>query len=188
MKKITIINYNTIWSFLILVCFTSCKKFLDVIPKDQVSDATIWSSTGNADLFLNTIYGQLPDVQVWRQGTSAEDPEENFSDNSMNGVDWRYSRMVYATSIYTPSDAPNHWFWYNNIRSCNLFLEKIAASNLDSSWKRERSAEARYLRAFFYQMLWIHYGGVPIITQVLDRNTEGDSIFYARNTSEEVFK
>ncbi len=188
MNKIAITNCKIIYCFSILICLTSCKKFLDVIPKDQVSDATVWSSTGNADLFLNTIYGTLPDVQVWRQGTSAEDPEENFSDNSMNGVDWRYSRMVYATSIYTPSDAPNHWFWYKSIRSCNLFLQKVAASNLDTSWKRERSAEARYLRAFFYQMLWIHYGGVPIITTVLDRNTEGDSIFYQRNTSEEVFK
>lgn len=168
---------------------TSCEKdFLEVEPKDQISNDAAWSTTSNADLFLNDIYSDLPDIFTWRQGTSAEDPEENFSDNSMNGVDWRYSRVTYATSAYTPSTAPNHWFWYDSIRKCNLFIENVRASNLDDSWKTLRLAEARFLRAFYYQMLWIHYGGVPIITDVLDRHTDGESIFKPRNTSDEVFQ
>lgn len=64
----------------------------------------------------------------------------------------------------------------------------MGASSLDTSWKKKRVAEARFLRAFFYQMLWIHYGGAPIITNVMDRNSQGDSIFRVRNTTDEVFK
>ena len=191
MKNITINVNNKITLLILLILMMglgSCKKFLEVIPKDQISDASVWSTTQNADLFLNNIYKDLPDVMVWRQGTSAEDPEENFSDNSMNGVDWRPSRTIYALGNYTSSNAPNHWFWYNSIRSCNLFIENVTASNLDTSWKKQSLLQVRFLRAFFYQMLWIHYGGVPIITNVLDRFTQGDSIFHARNTSDEVFK
>jgi len=191
MKNITI-NVNSKITLLILLImmmgFASCEKSLEVIPKAQISDVSIWNSKSNADLFLNNIYKDLPDVTVWRQGTSAEDPEENFSDNSMNGVDWRNSRTIYAKSIYTPSDYINHWFWYSSIRNCNLFIEKVTASSLDDTWKKGRLTEVRFLRALFYQMLWIHYGGVPIITNVLDRYTQGDAIFYARNTSDEVFK
>lgn len=173
---------------LLITGVTSCNDFLSVIPKSRISDASLWNSTDNADLFLNDIYGDLPDPFVWGQGNSAEDPEENYSDNSMNSVSWRYSRTVYAKSLYTPANAPNYWFYYSSIRKCNLFIEKVRSSDLDTSWKKERLAEARFLRAFFYQVLWTHYGGVPIITDVLDRNTQGDSIFRARNTSDEVFK
>src|SRR5690606_28397421 len=99
-----IINYTLKISFVLFFWgITSCNEdFLEVEPKDQISNDAVWSTTENADLFLNSIYADLPDIFVWRQGTSAEDPEENFSDNSMNGVDWRYSRTTYATSVYTP--------------------------------------------------------------------------------------
>lgn len=189
MKTIELNSTKIILMFF-LVGILSCDldNYLDVEPKNQISDAAVWNSETNADLFLNDIYSDLPSIFVWRQGTSAEDPEENFSDNSMNGVDWRYSRLVYAKSSYTPSDAPNHWFWYTSIRKCNLFIEKVASSNLEEAWKENRLAEVRFLRAFFYQMLWTRYGGVPIITGVLDRHVDGDAIFNERASSDEVFE
>lgn len=164
------------------------KDFLEVSPQDRISEVVLWSTKENADLFLHDMYNDMPDIHVWRQGTSAEDAEENFSDNSMNGVEWRYSRAVYAKSLHTPSNPPNHWFWYNSIRKANLFIENITNSSLDDTRKKERIAEARFLRALFYEMLWIHYGGVPIITEVQDRVTEGDDIYKPRNTSDEVYK
>ena len=174
----------------IIMVFTSCNKdVLEIEPKDQISDLTVWKDKENAELFLNSIYGDLPTIHQWRSwGTSAEDPEENFSDNSMNGVDWRQSRVVYAPAVYTPSNTVNHWYWYNSIRSCNLFITKVTGSKLDEVWKKQKLAETRFLRAFFYHLLWARYGGVPIITEVLDRNSQGEGIFKARNTTEEVFK
>lgn len=35
---------------------------------------------------------------------------------------------------------------------------------------------------------WTRYGGVPIISKVLGLNTQGDSIFKARNSDSETFK
>ncbi|WP_353196658.1 RagB/SusD family nutrient uptake outer membrane protein [Parapedobacter defluvii] len=162
---------------------------LEIEPKDQVSNLTVWSEPTSADLFLNTIYGDIPTLNQWRSwGISAEDPEENYSDNSMNGVDWRYSRTVYATSVYTPSTTISHWPLYTSIRACNIFIENISAIDLDAEWKKTRLAEARFLRAYFYQYLWVRYGSIPVITEVLDRNTQGDSIFRPNNTSDEVFE
>lgn len=175
-------------SFISIVFFGCNKDFLEVSPQDRISEAVLWNSKENSDLFLNDMYSELPDIHVWRQGTSAEDAEENFSDNSMNGVEWRYSRAVYAKSLYTPSNAPNHWFWYNSIRKANLFIGSISNSDLDMNWKKERLAEARFLRALFYQMLWIHYGGVPIVTKVQNRETDGDAIFEPRSSSDEVYR
>ncbi|QEH42739.1 RagB/SusD family nutrient uptake outer membrane protein [Chitinophaga sp. XS-30] len=166
--------------FFSLLTLSSCSKFLDVAPKDQVSDATLWSTTGNADLFLNDVYASVPTLETG-------DPWENFSDNSMNGQAGRVSTNIYGPSIYTPSNAPNRWGQYVNIRKANLFIEKVTASALPDDWKALRLAEARFLRAYFYSILWMYHGGVPIITDVLNQNEQGDEVFRPRNTSQETF-
>ncbi|MEO5998005.1 MAG: RagB/SusD family nutrient uptake outer membrane protein [Chitinophagaceae bacterium] len=166
---------------LLVVSVSSCKKFLEVQPKDQVTSASLFESTSNADLFLNNVYAGL-------QGPfNTFDPTENFTDNSMNGVNGQVSRVLYATSVYTASNAPSYWGLYNNIRAANLFIQNVNASALDAVWKKLRVAEARFLRAYFYHILWTHYAGVPVITDVLNQS-QGDSIFRARNTDVETYK
>ncbi len=159
----------------------SCSKFLDVVPRDQVSDGTLWTNTANADLFLNDIYASIPTLDT-------NDPWENFSDNSMNGQAGRVSTTIYGPGIYTPSNTPNRWGQYTNIRKCNLFIEKVTASTLPDDWKTLRLAEARFLRAYFYSLLWTYHGGVPIITDVLNIDEQGDGVFRSRNTAEETYQ
>jgi hypothetical protein len=166
---------------LLVIGLASCQKFLEVQPKDQVTANSVFESTSTADLFLNSIYAGIPGP------FNTFDPTENFTDNAMNGVNGQVSRVLYATSVYTPSNAPSYWGLYNNIRASNLFINKVTASILGDSWKKQRLAEARFLRAYFYQILWTHNGGVPIITDVLKQD-QGDSIFRSRNTDEETFK
>lgn len=179
------INFNIIkrvvFTSLTLASF-SCSDFLQVESKDQVSDETLWSSTGNADLFLNNAYSGLPGP------FNTFDPWENFTDNAMNGVNGQPSKTLYANSVYTASNTPNNWGMYANIRRCNVFIEKATASSLPEAWKKVRLAEARFVRAYYYTLLWTTHGGVPIITDVLNQNTQGDAIFRPRNTSDETYK
>ena len=160
--------------------FFSCKKFLEVNPRDQVSDGTLWENTANADLFLNDIYASVPSTDI-------SDPWENYSDNSMNGQAGRVSTNIYGPSIYTPSNAPGVWGQYTNIRKANLFIAKATASKLPEAWKKTRIAEARFLRAYFYSLLWTYHGGVPIIKEVLNLKEQGEEVFRARNTAQETF-
>ncbi|WP_185213143.1 RagB/SusD family nutrient uptake outer membrane protein [Sphingobacterium mizutaii] len=170
---------------LILIFITcslvSCKEYLEVTPKDQVSDGTLWSTSSNADLFLNNIYASIPTIDVG-------DPWENFSDNSINGQAGRVSTNIYGPSIYTPSNAPSQWAHYANIRKCNLFIARVGASALPDDWKKTRLAEARFLRAYFYSLLWTYHGGVPIITDVLNQNEMGEDVFRARNTAAQTIE
>ncbi|MDQ6477059.1 RagB/SusD family nutrient uptake outer membrane protein [Dyadobacter sp. LHD-138] len=170
----------------ILVCLLltqlSCSDFLEVESREQVSDATLWQTTGNADLFLNNVYSGIPGP------FNTFDPGENFTDNAMNGVNGQTSRTLYANSVYTPSNAPSAWGRFTNIRACNLFIEKVTASQLPEPWKKVRLAEARFVRAYYYMLLWTNYGGVPIIDNVLNQNEQGDEIFRARNTAEETYQ
>jgi hypothetical protein len=170
----------------------SCKKTLDesldVVPGNSLTNASVWSSSSTADVFLNTIYGYLPD------GNNQYDPFDNWSDNSICGFAWPVSRTEAQQANYTPStlsfdQLPYTWgTLYRNIRACNVFIANVSTSALDTGYKRSKIAESRFLRAFFYQELWMAYGGVPVITNPLDISTQGDSVFRARNTSEETFQ
>ncbi|HMF73672.1 MAG TPA: RagB/SusD family nutrient uptake outer membrane protein, partial [Flavitalea sp.] len=176
-KKIKIAS-----ALLLIAGLLSCNKFLDVDPKDQITDNTLWGATGNADLFLNNIYAGLPDPY------NVLESEDTWTDNAMAGYNYYVSRTIYARSEYTPSNAPNYWIHFDNVRKCNVFIENVTASTLPDAWKKQRLAEARFLRAYFYQLLWTHYGGVPIITVALNKALQGDSIFAPRNTDEETFE
>ncbi|KAA9349025.1 RagB/SusD family nutrient uptake outer membrane protein [Larkinella humicola] len=181
LSRLMKLNGKVALLFLILGVF-SCKDFLDVAPKDQISDDIVWTDAATADLFLNNVYSGLPGP------FNGFDPWENFTDNAMNGVNGLPSRVLYSPSVYTASNAPNWWGQYANIRRANLFIEKVTASAFPDTWKKPKIAEARFLRAYYYQLLWTAHGGVPIITSSLNQNTQGDAIFRARNTDEETYK
>ncbi|QNL51540.1 RagB/SusD family nutrient uptake outer membrane protein [Olivibacter sp. SDN3] len=166
---------------------TACSdRQLEVIPRDRLSDATIWTDAGTADLFLNDIYNNLPDGNNW------EDPFENYSDNSMSGFSWASSRNLEQESSYTPAVYPAgtlNIYWdtnYGHIRKCNVFIDKVTSAELPEEYKSARIAEARFLRAYFYHILWMAYGGVPLITEPLDRLTQEDAIFRPRASAEET--
>ena len=160
-----------------LALLSACEDWLEIEPKDRFGDTTVWGSEENADMFLNDIYNQLPHLNNETQNL------DQYSDNSYVGAEWMNAR----TTIYTGALSPTSWIpgpwdmwkWgrqnnddakgqYERIRSCNLFITKVTESDFSAEYKKERLAEARFLRAWFYHYLWMAYGGVPIITEVLD--------------------
>ncbi|MEO7048226.1 MAG: RagB/SusD family nutrient uptake outer membrane protein [Ferruginibacter sp.] len=189
-KILRISIYISLSVFTVLV--QSCNdKLLDIVPRDRLTDQNVWTDQGTADLFLNDIYTGLPDGDNWY------DPIENWSDNSICGFPWPNSRQNIQQSLQSPAnagfsgDVGNFLDWtvqFTNIRRCNVFIKKVTASSFSDDFKAQKIAEARVLRAYFYQVLWMTYGGVPLITDVLDAATQGDSIFYARSTSDETLQ
>lgn len=185
-------NKNIFIACLLLISLYSCKKddSLNVIPRDRLSDATVWTDQSTADVFLNDIYGKLPDGNNWY------DSPENWSDNSVCGYNWTNSRNIIQQASYTPSTPvfsgdygyiPYDWkVLYGYIRKCNLFIESVTASQLADSYKKLRIAEARFLRSYFYHLLWMTYGGVPLVKQVLNSTEQGEAIFIERSSSDET--
>ena len=193
MKKFVSLRIYAVLALPFLVA--SCNDAaLDIVPKDQLTDATIWQSAENAGLFLNDIYYELnpgPVSSVWTALPSeiSNDPLDNFSDNSVSGnLAGIPSYEAFTQGAYSPSIPifNDHWSnMYANIRKCNILIEKVGSSDFADEAKESLIAQARFLRAYFYKWLIDLYGGVPIITKPLDRNVDGDGIFAARNTYEE---
>ena len=175
---------------LLIISISACKKdsFLTVPPKGLLTNATTFSSESNADLFVNDIYNQLPDIN------NEDEVLDQYTDNDFVGAAWMTGQSTVRSNAINPANVPGgpagSFSWttqYSNIRKCNVFLQEVAANkaNFSASWYTQRVAEVTFLRAFFYSILYTNYGGVPIITIPLD-DANGSNIFNARNTADQT--
>ncbi len=192
-------NYFLLYSCILLLAvgLYSCKKdFLDNTDKTKLTDDNQWASEGNADIFLNDIYNNLPDMY------NSPENLDNFTDD--NDAGFYYGSWSFKQGIVNPAstyyviwggDAGtadiSRFNWsdaYTTIRKCNLFIQKIAENrkNFSDDWYNKRLDEVRFLRAFYYSNLFLHLGGVPIITEPQTRD-DSTTLFKARNTYEETF-
>lgn len=200
---ITIKKISRYAGLVLLSCILfSCKKsFLEITPTNQLSAESIFADQAGGDVFLNDIYNNLPDEEGGNY--YVYDPFENYGDNAVSGFHWTMSWVLGVTKSYGPAvynpGLYNHTYpampfmydhMYANIRKCNLFIEKVNEnpSHFPDAWRVKRLAEARFLRAFYYHFAWMAYGGVPIVTEVLNRQEQGDSIFKPRNTYQETYQ
>lgn len=182
---------------LMLVSVFSCTQdFLDNVDKSKLTDVTQWASEGNADIFLNDVYSNLPNF--WNQPENLD----NFTDDNDAGFyytsyNWKQGIISPSSNNYTvwggitgPADLVNWPATFTAIRKCNTFIQKVKehAGNFSSDWMDKRIDEARFLRAYYYSELWMHLGGLPIITDVLDRGTmDSSQIYNKRSSFEETF-
>ncbi|UOE47504.1 RagB/SusD family nutrient uptake outer membrane protein [Mucilaginibacter sp. SMC90] len=198
MKKFN--KYNSYYSWLLLAVMVlpiaACKKYLDNTPKDSITGDVAWSSETTADLFLNDIYGQIND-----QGDTP-DPLDSYTDDNDGGPywkSWRWRQGIIGPGVEdgTPQEndggASNYEEWeavYSKIRKCNTFIQEVNAhaGNLSQAYRNKRIDEVRFLRAFFYSYLWMHVGGLPIITVPQDRNKDSQAdLFKSRSTFGDTF-
>ncbi|WP_415160203.1 RagB/SusD family nutrient uptake outer membrane protein [Parafilimonas sp.] len=180
--------------------FSACRKdsFLNVDNLSAVSSTTAFATEDAADLVLNDVYYYLPD-----EYDLVFDPFDNWTDNSMTGFSWSTSANAARTKATITSNTVFSYNWgggyqkssswlnwdylYTAIRKCNVFIAGLDASSLDDSYKEQRLGEAKVLRAYFYHIVWMLYGGGPIITVPDNRAEDGDSIYHARATFDENY-
>jgi hypothetical protein len=141
---------------------------LDLIPKDTLSDASFWKSTTDFQKAANALYAALPGVAVW-------DVDADLAYNNPNSV---------SNSTLTVPDTDGNWNTpYTQIRNCNNLIEKATGSPIASDIK-VYLAEAKFFRAFNYWKLYRLYGGVPLVTKVLDIGSE--ELYGTRNSAKET--
>jgi hypothetical protein len=165
MKKI---NIKQIFGLLIFVCMLGCTKDLDLSPKDALSDASFWKISSDFQKAANSMYSALP-------GFSYFDTDADLVFNNPNSV---------SNSTLTTPDTDGNWNnAYSRIRNCNNLLEKVAESPIADEVK-VYAAEAKFFRAYNYWGLYRLYGGVPIVTTVLDISSP--ELYGARNSAKET--
>ncbi|TCC98906.1 RagB/SusD family nutrient uptake outer membrane protein [Pedobacter psychroterrae] len=159
-----------------------------------VNDKEIYSNITQIRNVLNNVYSGLPngfsDIGTsWLAAASDEAEEVNNVETIQN----------FNTGNITPYSNPDD-VWnktYASIRNAKIFIQstdtitwKIWQYSNPTEYTRrvelikQYKAEAKFLTAFFYFELVKRYGGVPIVDEVIDKNTDWISRFPRRSFSD----
>jgi len=162
---------KTILYFLVLLLLTtsfSCSKFLEVKPKESISDQqTIFDKT-SSEQAVRGVYSAIADGGYY--GTSFQSIGYLSGDN----VQWTGSQSQVQEFInhkVSPDNSTISSAWsaiYRVINRANQVISKVAVVNdplLTEAYKNQLIGEAYFARALAYFDLARTWGGVPIITK-----------------------
>jgi hypothetical protein len=173
MKNIT---YKTVFSLamIFLMAASGCKKSLDLLPQDQLSEVAYFKNANDFKTFANQYYGSLRNFN----NSFADNPHYDGRADVFGGGG------AFGSGTNTVPVTDGNWNNnYTRIRACNFLLEK-AATFADKATIAQYIAEAKFFRAYAYFDLLQLYGGVPLITKTLD--LESPELYGARATREAI--
>lgn len=168
--------------FTILMCslaaLFSCDKVLDRKPLDKISDENVWQSESLLQGYVIDLYARFPSF--------AYIDMYNFSDEATSSGG--NSNPVTQGTMNKDNVPQEIEYWdYEYIRDCNLFLEKIGGTPISADLKRQLEGEVRVMRAVSYFEMAKRYGGVPLVTVVIDPYKPIDDGLKKRNKEIEIY-
>ncbi len=144
----------TIFCFLLL--FTSCKKFLDVIPESDIAKDELFNTAEGFEEALNGVYSRATQGDIYGNELTFGLPDvlaQNYSISFFDNMAYRQTALFNYTDAGFTGRRDAIWKGlYHAISSCNLILENIEEKkNLLSSENYALiKAEALALRAYFH--------------------------------------
>ncbi len=193
MKKI-----HTYILMLISLLFTSCQEdILNKEPLDIIGDNAVWDDEILIDTYLSQTYVECQ-FMVNESGVRDWSDAEMywFAALFINEVsdecraNWVQRMYAYKMGNLNIGGGLLEWWEpsYAIIRKLNGFIKSVPkAPSLPESFKRQRLAEARFLRAFNYFTLVKRYGGVPLITKVQRLDDPEHELFPIRNKESDIY-
>ena len=163
MKKI-------LYLFLAICTFNSC-NVLDMNPLDKISETNVWNDVSLIQLYVNAAYNFIPH-QYTNDMFSSKCDEVYCIHNWNNCTNLQEGEMT-SDNVTGYGNQVNFWASaYSNIRSINIFFDRIESSPIETSTKNQLKGEMQFLRAFIYANLIWRYGGVPIVSDLYDLNQD----------------
>src|SRR2546427_1814234 len=139
----------------------------------DVCSSDLWKTPDQFELAANDFYFSL-------KGPNYTEVNSDIAFGSGATVDLS---AVSNGSYLAPANSPVWNDAYTGIRATNYLLQKAAESGLGAQIDRW-VGEARFFRAYHYWNLVKTYGGVPLITKVLDV-TSGE-VYTPRSTQQRI--
>jgi hypothetical protein len=169
MKKIFLILFPAI------LLFSACeKRFLDLDPLDSVTEAAYFNTPDQFKAATNNLYSKM---LGWRTA------KVDYLDL---GTDLTALAQSYGRGVLVTAATDDYWTnTYKYLREVNIVLEKAKEYKADPAEIAQYIATAKFFRAYHHFFLLQRYGGVPLVTKVLDLNSP--ELQGKRNSRYEVF-
>lgn len=192
-------NLYILITSIVLAGAVSCTDFLERAPGDNMTKEELFSNIQTAEQYLDNAYCYLPDYQYNTEDLTGRYKLGDATDEGGFQQASGYPESPFDINLgsWNPSQMPMKRNWkdyYSCIRRCNNFIENYHLIPEDlstggASNRRERLlGEAYGLRGYFYFLLFKQWGGVPIITSVLDPGNVESLNGIKRATAEETLQ
>ncbi|PWJ56706.1 putative outer membrane starch-binding protein [Dyadobacter jejuensis] len=183
MKKITLL-----W----LVLFTSScsESFLELYPKDGLSEGNFYNTEEAYILLANGCYMPMRDYEKNQHWVLAELISDNGTHQN-NVVTGEAVRGVIDQFILVSDNSAYLDFWklsYSGITRCNKLLAELDREGVawsDLAFKERSAGEAYFLRALYYFNLVRQFGGVPLVTEPINSQ---EAVGVKRATEAQVYE
>ncbi|MBL4561462.1 MAG: RagB/SusD family nutrient uptake outer membrane protein [Labilibaculum sp.] len=183
-----------------LLAFISCQDdILDKKPLGSISDGVVWNDPVLIDSYLINLYARTPVFTNDATDISGAKSTElvgmytinELSDEATYGWGF-YSRFEVADAkgglLNINGGMLEYWeLPYKVIRALNMFIENLEDAPVSDEFKKVRTAEAKFLRAFNYFAMVKRYGGVPLITKAQKIDDPEEELYPVRNSEKEVY-
>jgi starch-binding outer membrane protein, SusD/RagB family len=141
-----------------LFLFSGCKKFLQTEPTDFITPETYFNTQAQLEAALRGVYDRLQSYTMyqdgwWSRGSASDEQYFNAQTQRME------------TNFFTSNESNVRDAWitcYQGIERSNLLLENINKPEMNESQRLEIKGQALFLRAYYYYLLVINYGDVPL--------------------------
>lgn len=181
MKRLTILT------LIGLLFFTACSD-LDIAPKNIISDDDLLTSESGLDIYMARMYSNMP--------------FEDFKYMAQWGVE--FNSWLGAMGIEGTGEAVNRdgissaftgertAYWgraYTLVRDANYLIQQLPEyqENFAEITYNHYLGEAYFVRAMVYSAMARRYGGVPLVTEVIQYPASQDELEVARASEEETW-
>jgi len=167
---------SIILTFLVSGLLSCTKEVLDKQPLDKISDADVWNDPSLLQGYVNNLYMNFP--------FNAFSDLYRYSDEASYAD--RPQTIITQGTVSRNSEGLPYWD-YNIIRRCNVFLEQVDGTPLTDAEKIRLKSEVRVIRAVVYFEMAKRYGGVPLVTSVLDPYAPAEQNLLPRDKEADVY-
>jgi len=177
------------YNFLIIILSfltISCKNYLDVPPKNVVQDQDLFGSSQGMMVYLARVYSQMPyaDFKYTPRVGYFHDwlvcPGVN--EGASVGRDGCFAMTGEGTNLWAPA--------FSLLRDINRLIETLPnyKTNFSDGEYKHFLGEAYHARAVVFYEMAKRFGGIPLVTGILNYPEKPiDSLEVARSTEEEAW-
>ncbi len=167
-------NIIKVWGMILpSVIILSCNDdFTSITPLSEVSEESVWTDAGLAEATVTGAYNGLGAGGLDEQMLASLTDEAIFTHTGRGINTINESRANSADTGWIN----NTWNWdnmYGYIRDVNLAITNLDEGGVDDQQLVNRLlGESHFLRAYYYHQLLRFYGGIPLINEPLELDSD----------------
>ncbi len=164
---------------------TSCAD-LDISPKGMMTEDDLLSNDAGMEIYMAEIYSHLPLEDFKYLPQRGHNRNGWLVSKGVEGTGEAVGRDGIVTAFTGEEKADDYWREsFENLRKINMLIEDLP--NYEANYSpvafNDYLGHAYFLRAYTFTQMAMRYGGIPLVTRVI--NYPGDEVLEEPRSSEE---